>query len=1084
MEERFRQDTYLTAALELLPQCQAVSFDVFDTLLFRTAAEPNEVLLELGRRLQACRPGWELIPPEVFLNLRLNAEREMRTKANAQGREDFTLPEMYRMLEAVDQGAEELAALELATEKDYVWLNPNVWSFLRHCHAKGKKIILLSDIYYSVADMRELLSHAGVELELVDLLLVSGQEGLLKHSGSLYARLLEQLPDVPPGCILHIGDNRLADVGKAQAAGLRPVWYGVVPQTHGGLFWLEKHGLASDFGLIASLRSLAMHTLPRQARTGEARNWYQAGAATVGPLYTFFAEWVLDEAKRLGVKHILPFMREGELLGRVLRQAAQNRGMAMEVQPLYISRRTAMLAGQESVDKKTVKARLAYPRLKLGELFAQLYLDVADTPFSALAGITLEECERRGEHYAIESFLCSKPTLARINAAVAEQRSLLADYVFMLTGGAPAITVDIGHLGTIQGGLSRALVLSGAGDNLHHRIMEGESPNARLVSEGIDIRGWLGWGGENEEQIKTIHTRVAVLEAAVNADVGSTLAYSKAGETVEPVLAPYIASEAQRAGKALFWKGVEDFQKVWFLLKQAKPGILKKILQQKSAFLAILARLLKMPLYGEAVCLGSLPDEEHTEASIAAHLCRPEDHAWLKAAETPEAYLANSQTPAGPCRWPEGVVAAGVPGYFHKQIEMEKPRTMEGKSKYLKISEIGKPVYLMPFTAKAALVYHVLKANGIESVGFCDNKAELHGQSYNDCPILSPGQAYQDHPDALVILCAIPHYDAMKAQLQVQGFEKDNIFKTEQLASRAHVQDAIKYLDRTQFAALAPKQVELLAKYTNTLHTVILPEGLTDPDALVIGEMEIPVTQKCTLKCRHCANMMQYYEKPKHYDFEQVCQDIDQLFTKIDYCQQFRIMGGEPLMYPQLFDLMRYITQYKGQYGTLTITTNATIVPPKKLLDRMKETNMQVTISDYGVDSVNLQELVKRLKECDISYAINTSDTWYGWQQLEDGRTHGAKEMFEHCHATCRTLIGGQLYYCEFLANARQLDAIPDNAEDSVPISGSKALIRQYLRKEIIPPGCRYCSGYDKDALPKLPKAQQVKMPLMYQRHK
>ena len=68
---------------------------------------------------------------------------------------------------------------------------------------------------------------------------------------------------------------------------------------------------------------------------------------------------------------------------------------------------------------------------------------------------------------------------------------------------------------------------------------------------------------------------------------------------------------------------------------------------------------------------------------------------------------------------------------------------------------------------------------------------------------------------------------------------------------------------------------------------------------------EISTTTFCTLNCKNCTAYMPYIEKRRHLSIDDLIKDCDTYFKCIDYVGRFRVLGGEPLTYPKLIELIR-----------------------------------------------------------------------------------------------------------------------------------------------------------------------------------
>ena len=76
------------------------------------------------------------------------------------------------------------------------------------------------------------------------------------------------------------------------------------------------------------------------------------------------------------------------------------------------------------------------------------------------------------------------------------------------------------------------------------------------------------------------------------------------------------------------------------------------------------------------------------------------------------------------------------------------------------------------------------------------------------------------------------------------------------------------------------------------------------------------LTEKCSLKCDGCSNLMQYYAKPIDEDFEQCIKSIDKFLNTVDYVFEIRVLGGEPFMYKRIYEVIEHLYKYDN-YGKI-----------------------------------------------------------------------------------------------------------------------------------------------------------------------
>ena len=60
--------------------------------------------------------------------------------------------------------------------------------------------------------------------------------------------------------------------------------------------------------------------------------------------------------------------------------------------------------------------------------------------------------------------------------------------------------------------------------------------------------------------------------------------------------------------------------------------------------------------------------------------------------------------------------------------------------------------------------------------------------------------------------------------------------------------------------------------------------------------LEIPLTTKCSLKCKYCSNLIPCYKRPKDYDINILTDSIKTFLKCINKIVYIRLLGGEPFL--------------------------------------------------------------------------------------------------------------------------------------------------------------------------------------------
>jgi len=661
VEEKWKDDVYLRTLSQCLSSYDVISFDVFDTILFRACNEPGDVFEDIGKELLRQVEGWEY-QPISFAALRKEAEHRARSRKPRGA--DCTLDEILAQLPFPADIIQRVRQLEIACENRAIYLNQNIYSFMQHCFALGKKIVIVSDTPHSKSQIMDFLSNAGADTGIISDLFISSEYGCLKSYGGLFGKMMSTFPELDAKRVLHIGDNINADVEAVKQFGISALHYPVVPHSFGSIYDYEKSIYNIQLGEIASLRKLA--AISNSHEVGSQASLFDAlGAEIIGPVYALFAEWVIRYADKHGIKIILPFMREGELLSKVISRAIDYHGLDIACMPLFISRQPAFIS---SIFESNYAERISQTLLRGGrtleKVFDELGLDLLESGLGSSAGETLRELKASGKIKALEELLSNQDIKNIVLRHSATQRELMLSYLEGLTSGQPALTVDIGTKGTTESYLHDIYDAENITAPLSHVLMMGSmASNVANILNGIDIVAWLGIAGENDNIISKIKYQVQVLETLVNATCGSLLYYEKKNDEVCYVLEKESVSDHQKQMIDACWGGVLNFQEYWLTLSSQKSGLCETLLERKTDFLNTLLRMIEAPTKQEAEGLGSLFYFDGFNARQPERLLGTLPQDGLDDLEISRFIAAELKNGS---YWPQAAVAIQIPEYHNR----------------------------------------------------------------------------------------------------------------------------------------------------------------------------------------------------------------------------------------------------------------------------------------------------------------------------------------------------------------------------------------------------------------------------------
>ncbi len=294
--------------LEQIKEHDIITFDIFDTLLMRRVLQPEDVfeLVEIKLRKQ----GYDY----PFKIMRLKAEQLSNPCSN--------LDEIYANLQKeynLDMKLlKHMLELECQTDSMVLLRREKMCQIFQLAIDEGKLVYLLSDMYYSKKYMEGLLYQNGI----------IGYEGLFvscdikkeKSDGSLYQWFLSC---VSSGKLLHVGDNRRADVIEARKYNIDTyqiysayelLMASSIQDILSNADNLKKRCVLGLFVSKIFNNPFALHSSKGYLKID---NCFELGYCFVAPMLIEFMKWFILQVKKNEIQQILFPSRDGYLIKKL-----------------------------------------------------------------------------------------------------------------------------------------------------------------------------------------------------------------------------------------------------------------------------------------------------------------------------------------------------------------------------------------------------------------------------------------------------------------------------------------------------------------------------------------------------------------------------------------------------------------------------------------------------------------------------------------------------------------------------------------------------------------------------------------------
>lgn len=196
------------------------------------------------------------------------------------------------------------------------------------------------------------------------------------------------------------------------------------------------------------------------------------------------------------------------------------------------------------------------------------------------------------------------------------------------------------------------------------------------------------------------------------------------------------------------------------------------------------------------------------------------------------------------------------------------------------------------------------------------------------------------------------------------------------------------------------------------VNRALSPIYLLDTHKGFLGYAETNLIDSCNLNCSGCTHYANLFDKNDFYPIEKYERDIKNFAAAVDVLQ-FRLLGGEPLLLPNLAEYIKVTRKYFPQTD-LRLVTNGLLIPsaPQDLLDAIRDNKIVVDITIYPPTAKIIDKVQEILKNNQIPFNDGKKvEKFLVFLTLHGG--HDAEKSRRVCiNDTCRFMRDGKIYKC------------------------------------------------------------------------
>lgn len=181
----------------------------------------------------------------------------------------------------------------------------------------------------------------------------------------------------------------------------------------------------------------------------------------------------------------------------------------------------------------------------------------------------------------------------------------------------------------------------------------------------------------------------------------------------------------------------------------------------------------------------------------------------------------------------------------------------------------------------------------------------------------------------------------------------------------------------------------------------------------VLPYVEYHVSDYCNLKCKRCGHFSNIVTEKVFPDMEEFRAELKGLSKRFRNIRQFRLMGGEPFINP---DLKSFVCEVRREfpYADIRVVSNGLLLPnvSAQTLEAIRKCGATIDISQYPPTRKIMENLIRFAQEKELKIQVGKEITQFFKGISSDVSTEYEKIYSKCVSKTCHFLRKGRLYVC------------------------------------------------------------------------
>ena len=237
-------------------------------------------------------------------------------------------------------------------------------------------------------------------------------------------------------------------------------------------------------------------------------------------------------------------------------------------------------------------------------------------------------------------------------------------------------------------------------------------------------------------------------------------------------------------------------------------------------------------------------------------------------------------------------------------------------------------------------------------------------------------------------------------------------------------------------------------------------------DSDFLPYLEFHIADQCNLNCAACQHFSGLVRNPHFPDFEKFSRDLKELNKYIKDIGRIRILGGEPLMNPEIEKYVA-LAHEVYPYSELYVVTNGILLEsmPDSFFETMRKSNARLALSLYPPFFNKLGEWKELASRHGIILECEGEIHEFSKVQSLTPVSDENNKFFDCLQANCNNLYEGHIAACFLPFTIHYFNEYFDK---DIPSTGAinlydEGLTTRALKEGLLMPfeTCRYCADYE-----------------------